>query len=129
MANLNKNYFDDKALSWDDLPFSRQNIQNSVAGIKNVVEIKPDFDVMDWGCGTGMLLEAIYGQVNSVTGIDISEKMIEQCKKKQEKDAEFAKKSKFHVLTIDKEDLIQDKFDLITMSNVLHHVSDPKVIG
>lgn len=46
--------------------------------------LKQSYDVLDIGCGAGAYSIAIANRVKTVTGIDISPKMIEQGKKKSE---------------------------------------------
>eukprot|EP01123_Difflugia_compressa_P013650 TRINITY_DN644_c0_g1_i1.p1 TRINITY_DN644_c0_g1~~TRINITY_DN644_c0_g1_i1.p1 ORF type:complete len:338 (-),score=49.45 TRINITY_DN644_c0_g1_i1:67-1053(-) len=53
--------------------------------------------------------------------------MIEQCNIKREQDIEFGKKSFFKAVNLNKEGLLDGRtFDVIVMSNVLHHIENPK---
>jgi len=120
-------HFDEKAEKWDESPFGRMAIDNSISALRSVVSLTSSMDVLDWGCGSGLMLKLISPEVNSVTGIDISAGMIQQCKKKQTEDETFAKKSTFLKLELDKPGLIDKKFDVIVTCNVLHHVDDFKM--
>jgi len=83
--------------------------------------------VLDYGCGTGTSATEIAGSVKTVTGIDISSKMIEAAKGKtverKVKNIDFAQ------TTIFDEKLKTGSFDVILCFNLLHLVEDtPKVM-
>ncbi len=64
-------------------------------------------DALDFACGTGRLTELIQPYVNSITGIDISEKMIQVAKEKKIK-------AEFNVLDITNNDYAPSKtYDII----------------
>lgn len=86
-------------------------------GSRNVLE--PDCDVLDIGCGPGRFAVAFAGQVNSVTGIDFSPKMIDLAKDYavcERKDNISFKQRDFHTMDIEEEKL-ENKFDLVFASN------------
>lgn len=78
--------------------------------------------VLDYGCGTGTAAIEIAGCVKTVTGIDISSKMIEAAKRKtvehKVKNIDFAQ------TTIFDEKLIKGSFDVLLCFHLLHLVED-----
>ncbi|CAI5760644.1 unnamed protein product [Candida verbasci] len=87
------------------------------------------FNVLDVGCGGGILSETISRLpfVNKVTGIDLSVDVLEAAKLHMEKDPILAEKLQYKLSAI--EDLPKtDKFDIITMFEVLEHVDYPSKV-
>jgi len=83
--------------------------------IKELLEGK---DILDFGCGDGNTARFIEKDISSYnyTGVDISEKSIEEAKKKQLKNCNFQKYDGIHIPFED------EKFDLIFVSCVFHHI-------
>ena len=80
-----------------------------------ISEIKPEWSILDVGCGNGALTAGIARHCRKATGIDISEKNISQAKKRA--NAEF--------ICADATNFAFDKsFDAIILSNVLEHIED-----
>ncbi|MGC9194261.1 MAG: class I SAM-dependent methyltransferase [Syntrophobacteraceae bacterium] len=68
--------FDKKAASWDNNP-ARVKLANDIAGA--IIDEKifaPDMDVLEFGCGTGLLTLKISPLVRSITGVDGSRGML-----------------------------------------------------
>ncbi|EFM30701.1 class I SAM-dependent methyltransferase [Streptococcus mitis] len=78
-------------------------------------------EILDFGGGTGLLALPLAKQAKSVTLVDISEKMLEQARLKAE-DQEIRN------LQLLEQDLLanplEQQFDLIVVSRVLHHMPD-----
>ena len=90
-------------------------------------QLKISDNVLDYGCGTGTAAIEIASSVKTVTGIDISSKMIEAAKGKtverKVKNIDFAQ------TTIFDEKLKTGSFDVILCFHLLHLVEDtPKVM-
>ena len=83
--NLENSLFEDKAIAetYDDDPFTNFMFQEENQDILEMLDIQQWDKVLDIGCGTGKYIEWIqkYKPV-SITGIDISQAMIDQAKKK-----------------------------------------------
>ena len=77
---LIKNYFNDKADIWDD------NVIFNIDTLNKLFDKGSFFtnsNILDVGCGTGVLFDYYKNNnANSITGIDISSRMIEIAKKK-----------------------------------------------
>ena len=75
--------------------------------------------ILDFGGGTGLISLPLAKKVNSVTLVDISDKMLEQARIK-------VKKQKLENLHLIQQDLLlkplEQTYDLIIVSRVLHHM-------
>lgn len=79
--------------------------------------------ILDLGCGTANILEHIHDEKEYV-GIDFSDKYIEAAKKR----FEGRKTSKFYNIDLNEYSrTTTDKFDIVLMIGVLHHISDAEV--
>jgi len=77
--------------------------------------IRPEWSVLDMGCGNGALTAAISRHCRKALGVDISKKNISQAEKRS--NAEF--------ICADVREFPFDKsFDAIILSNVLEHIED-----
>ena len=85
------------------------------------IDFLSDKAILDFGGGTGLLALPLAKQAKSVTLVDISEKMLEQARLKA--DQQEIKNIQFL-----EQDLLvnplEQQFDLIVVSRVLHHMSD-----
>jgi len=85
------------------------------------IDFLPDKAILDFGGGTGLLALPLAKQAQSVTLVDISEKMLEQARLK-------AKEQEIRNLQLLEQDLLvnplEQQFDLIVVSRVLHHMPD-----
>ena len=115
-----KHDFNHKAESFD----SPKNIflANLVCqAVEKEIDLLSDKEILDFGGGTGLLALPLSKQAKSVTLVDISEKMLEQARLK----AERQDIKNIHFL---EQDLLvsplEQQFDLIIVSRVLHHMPD-----
>jgi len=81
-------------------------------------------DVLDYGCGDGVLSFKIGSNYKSITGIDISSVGVEKCKEKA-RELNISN-SKFYVMNAENTELDDNSFDLIAGLAVLHHLSIEK---
>ena len=98
--------------------FNRQYIYfNKIQDrVKDKIDISQYENVLDIGCGSGALGKTLYHAGLEVTGVDASEKMIDQAKKR-------LKDTKVELFTIDPSKRLpfEDKsFDVIITSYVMH---------
>lgn len=116
-----KKYFDTWATEYDSyLPILPQYQQLVTSILKDLSDTNDRSSVLEAGIGTGCLAFAIYNQTRAkIYGIDISKKMIGECKKRS-----MREKANF-VLKV--QDLAQFKknnnfFDAIVSCLALHHL-------
>jgi len=81
-------------------------------------------NVLDAGCGSGVMLNAVCSSGMNLTGIDFSEKSVEFAKKYLEK---FS--PRILLAEIEKNDLKNESHDLVLCCEVLEHVEIEKAIA
>ena len=89
--------------------------------VEKQIDLLSDKEILDFGGGTGLLTLPLAKQAKSVTLVDISEKMLEQARLKAEqqdiKNIQFLEQDLL-------EKPLEQEFDLIIVSRVLHHMPD-----
>ena len=87
--------------------------------VEKQIALLSDKEILDFGGGTGLLALPLAKQARSVTLVDISEKMLEQARLKAEqqdiKNIQFLKQDLLA-------NPLEQQFDLIIVSRVLHHM-------
>jgi len=112
-------HFDNAAAQWDQGD-TRQNIAQSVfQTIVSRIALDNTMNIMDFGAGTGLLSFKIAPIVHSVTGVDLSEKMLEQITAKNS-DTVCVKVACQNIIS---EPLVE-QFNGIVSSMAMHHVED-----
>jgi len=114
--------FDSKAATWDE-DASRVALATSVADeIARHIQLSPSDDVLDFGCGTGLLSLAVRPRVGSVTGADTSAGMLQVFQQKIR--AQNIGSVTPYLIDATRPLAAAGRFDLITSSMALHHVRD-----
>jgi 2-polyprenyl-3-methyl-5-hydroxy-6-metoxy-1,4-benzoquinol methylase len=118
--NSEKRNFDREAASWDEHP-SRVKLVNDVANaISKNRTLTSGIDVLDFGCGTGLLTLQLQPLVHSITGADSSEGMLAVFRKKiADRNLTNAKAL---LLDLDKGDTLAGNYHLIVSNMTLHHI-------
>lgn len=134
--------FNQEALSWDNRPFVREAsaaAEKAIDARLSTLDWKPR-QVLEIGCGTGIMSFLIAPHVERVVAIDAAEGMIEVLKQKLEKKDAPKNILPVAVLLEDPEDPSlppadqkdangpRQKFDLITSHLVLHHIPDLEAV-
>ena len=117
-----KDYFNEAASKWDEKP-QRVAIARAVAeSIMKQVDLSDTMTAMEFGCGTGLISMGLAPALKSVLAVDMSENMLAILDEKiaQEKIDNIATRH----LDVFREDLPEDRFDLIFSGMALHHVKD-----
>ena len=117
-----KRDFDKEAAAWDSNP-TRVKLAGDVAqAIREETPLTPDMDVLDFGCGTGLLTLALQPFVRSVTGVDSSDGMLGVLREKVER--RKLTNVRARLLDIEKGDRLEGRYHLIVSSMTLHHIPD-----
>lgn len=116
-------HFDNKARQWDKHP-RRQGIARSFADdLQKHLALDSTMELLEFGCGTGLVSMELWQQVASITLLDTSQGMIEV----------LNEKIALHGITnmqprlggLEAIDRSRERFDAIYTNMVLHHVAEP----
>ncbi|HVN72119.1 MAG TPA: class I SAM-dependent methyltransferase [Desulfomonilia bacterium] len=119
-----KKDFDKKAITWDEEP-ARVKLANDIAGaISDEITLNPSLDVLDFGCGTGLLTLRLSPMVRSITGVDSSQGMLGVLNSKI--GTMKLTNAKTQYLDLEKGDVLEGRYNLIVSSMTFHHI---KAIG
>jgi SAM-dependent methyltransferase len=120
--SMERKDFDREAASWDEKP-ERVRLANDIAdAIRSEITPTLDMDVLDFGCGTGLVTLRLQPLVRSVTGADSSRGMLEILS------AKIARQNLANVRTLhldpEKNEILPGPYHLIASSMTFHHVKD-----
>jgi ubiquinone/menaquinone biosynthesis C-methylase UbiE len=119
------NRFDNVAANWESKASRVQIAKSSVDNIIEIVDLKADFKILDYGCGTGLIGFGLSNETNTVIGMDYSIGMVEKFNAKA-KELGFTNISAIQH-NINEQDLPQNEFDVIAISMTLHHIKDTEM--
>jgi len=108
--------FNERAKDWDTE--SKIERGNAIArSIKNNIKLNKNMKILDFGCGTGLLIFPLIDEVGTAQGIDLSPNMLDILKEKGKS---------YKNLTTELTGIfeITSTFDLIMSSMVMHHIED-----
>lgn len=123
MLTEERRNFDKDAATWDENPRRVKMTHDIAASIVEHMPLTPQMNVLDFGCGTGLLSMELHPHVRSITGMDSSRGML---------DAFAAKAVQRSITNIstqyfnaDERHVLTGAYDLIVCSMALHHM--PKI--
>lgn len=117
---MSKDYYQDKAEAYEQDSDKAANRHEIADAIIEKVTLRDTMELMDFGAGTGMLLERIAAHVAKITAVDISASMTAQLRKKE---ADIG--CELEVLEMDLcTDSLERRFDGVISSMTLHHIED-----
>jgi len=114
-------HFEQAAATWDQ-ETRRVTLANGIAkAIAQRVPLTRDQDVLDYGCGTGLVTLALAPMVGSITGADTSAAMLHVLTAKTE-----ATHTPLRLITLNPQEALalDGPYHLIVSSMTLHHVAD-----
>lgn len=115
--------FDKEAATWDQNP-GRVKLADDVADTI-IREIKPsrDMDILDFGCGTGLVTLRLQPFVKTITGADSSKGMLGVL---QDKVSRLGLKNvETQFVDFERGGLVAGKFHVVVSSMTLHHIHNP----
>jgi ubiquinone/menaquinone biosynthesis C-methylase UbiE len=120
--NIEKRDFNKEAATWDEVP-ARVKLANDItAAISNEILLTSHMDVLDFGCGTGLLTLKLQPHVHSITGVDSSRGMLDVLKAKI--DNQNLPNVKTRYLDTEQGDIIEGTYHLIVSGMTFHHVKE-----
>ena len=121
-VNGEKRNFDTAAKTWDENPGRVKMAHDVARAIRETVKPGPEMDVLDFGCGTGLLTLQLQPLVRSITGVDSSQGMLNIL------DAKIRTKGLNNVRTrfvdLERGGVLEGQYDLVVCGMTLHHVPE-----
>jgi cyclopropane fatty-acyl-phospholipid synthase-like methyltransferase len=113
-------YFAHKAGTYENNQDRVDNVQNIADAIRRVFPLDPSMHLMDFGSGTGLLLQRLAPYVGKITAVDVSPSMHAQLRAKQ-----ATLGCALEIIETDLEVADLDRtFDGIISSMTMHHIKD-----
>ena len=120
------NRFDQAAASWDAETRRVKMAQEIMAALRETLPLAPDMDVLDFGCGTGVLTVELCRWARRVTAVDRSPEALVQAA------ARAAREGRDNVTFLEADlqalPVPEASFDLVVASQCLHHVESPAAV-
>lgn len=117
---MTRDYFAQKAGSYEQVQSRVDNVDNIANSIIDSIALDETMHIMDFGSGTGLLLQRIAPHVGKITAVDISRAMNRQL---EEKRASLSCDIDILEVDLEKADIPQ-VFDGIISSMTMHHIRD-----
>jgi ubiquinone/menaquinone biosynthesis C-methylase UbiE len=119
---MTTDYFDQSAATWDDEP--RRIALMQAVGEAILREARPtrETDVLDYGCGTGLVSLFLLPHVHRVTGADNSPGMLDVLRTKIAQDG--IQNMKMIRLDLEHDPLPKDRYHMVVTSMTMHHVAE-----
>ncbi len=117
---MSKDFFAQKAAVYEKDQRRVDNVNNIATAIIERVKLDKGMRLMDFGSGTGLLLEGVAPQVGKITAIDVSKAMNQQLAAKRGKIGCELELLELDLTTAD----LDRQFDGIISSMTMHHVKD-----
>lgn len=115
-----KDFYAQTADIYDERKYNVRNVENIGNAIKSRIQLLPEMHIVDFGAGTGLLLEQIAPYVSKITAVDVSPAMNRVLAEKQEN---LPCELDIREVDLTSEVLI-DRFDGIISSMTMHHIAD-----
>ena len=120
--NTKKRDFDQDAANWDQVPGRVKVARDIAQSMIREITLTPEMDVLDFGCGTGLLTFALQPFVRSITGVDSSHGMLDVFKTKIKE--QNLGNVKANYLDLDRGDILKGSYHLVVSSMTLHHIKN-----
>lgn len=117
-----KRDFSKEASMWDENPMRVRITSDIGDSIIANVKLTDKMDVLDFGCGTGLLSFKLALLVKSIVGVDSAQGMLDVFNDKIKKLG--IDNAKAELLDVDKNEILTGTYSLITSSMSFHHIKD-----
>ncbi|MGA9087049.1 MAG: class I SAM-dependent methyltransferase [Methanoregula sp.] len=117
-----KRDFDSAAATWDENPGRVKMAHDVARAVIGTVQPGPAMDVLDFGCGTGLLTLALQPHVRTITAVDSSQGMLDVLDTKIR--AQKIANVRTRLVNLEKGDTLTGPFDLVVSSMTFHHIRD-----
>lgn len=114
--------FNTVALQWDEEPRRVKLAGEIAAAMEEQLPLTPEWDALDFGCGTGLVTLQLAPALRSITGIDSSSGMIERLGAKVAQSG--LSNVRAELCDLDKGVLPDGKYHLITSAMTMHHIKE-----
>jgi ubiquinone/menaquinone biosynthesis C-methylase UbiE len=114
--------FNAAAGTWDENPMRVKMGKDVARAIRDTIGLTPDMDVLDFGCGTGLLTLQLQPYVRTITGTDSSPGMLEVLTAK----IGAGGLTSVRTSLFDPENPVslEGEYDLIVSSMTFHHIPE-----
>jgi len=123
---LNIERFDQLAANWDESPVRAGIARGVIDSLSQQIALRGDMDVLDYGCGTGLVAFSIAPKLNQLVAVDSSDGMLAVVRDK----AQELGVNNVTALNLDlsadlsRDATLEQRFDLIYTSMTMHHIAD-----
>jgi ubiquinone/menaquinone biosynthesis C-methylase UbiE len=115
--------FDERAATWDDDPAKVERARAVAESIRESVRLSPSMRLLEYGAGTGLVSQALAGDVGRITLADPSAGMREVMRAKVA-NGTLPDSTRIWDLDLSTEQVPDERFDLIATVMTLHHIPD-----
>ena len=124
MLMHNKRDFDAAAAKWDEKPRRVRLAQDIFAAMTTHLPISTEWDVMELGCGTGLLTLRLAPKVGNIVALDGAKGMLSRLEEKL-REAQQTNVRTVHI-DLERDELPKGPFHLVAAAMLLHHIPDPE---
>ncbi len=126
MSDIKANHFDEASADWDAEPRRIELAKAVGEAILRQVQPTRSMDVLDYGCGTGLLGLFLLPHVRSVTGADSSPGMLKVLETKIKGGG--VQQMRAERLDLGHDPVPNSRYHLIVTNMVVHHVDQTDVL-
>ena len=120
MKTAEKRDFDKEAAQWDEKPQRLKLAQDVVDAIVKTSDLSKKMDVLDFGCGTGLVTLLLQPHVGNIFGADSSIGMISILEDKIKHQGLHNVRTQ--LVDFEKGERLAGMYDLIVSNMTVHHV-------
>jgi len=117
-----KTYFDQAAAAWEDNPVRVELARAVAEAITRAISLSGTMQVMEFGCGTGLVSMNLVEKVGRILAVDTSPGMLEVLERKIKESRITNIQTRLMNLTDDA--FPTERFDLVFSSMAMHHIKD-----